>query len=270
MALARESGELIAADSSGGLYRLDRQGQIVALTRGMHSVEEIAWSDTGQGGAVLTDDSTVSLLDKQFSTRWTVRLHADVLGLAVDPTGRHVAISLANGNNVILNDRKKHVAQFDTMRPLSFLQFLITEPALIGAADYGLLCRHRVHGAAEWSEATWSNAGSMSATGDGRAIFLAAFSYGIQRFDEVGQQRGTYMVEGTPHRVAASYLAERLVVATMERKLYWLDGDGEMLWATQLPDDVGDVCCDPLGKGIVVGFESGRLVALDWGHPEDG
>jgi hypothetical protein len=31
--LARESGEVLAADTSGGLYLLDRRGQIAALSR---------------------------------------------------------------------------------------------------------------------------------------------------------------------------------------------------------------------------------------------
>jgi len=54
------------------------------------------------------------------------------------------------------------------------------------------------------------------------------------------------------------------VVTTLERQLYWLDSDGELLWAAHPPDDVCCLGCDPLGNGIMCGFNSGRLIRLDW------
>jgi hypothetical protein len=54
-------------------------------------------------------------------------------------------------------------------------------------------------------------------------------------------------------------------VATVERQLYWMNADGKMLWAAEAPYDITRIACDPLGKGLVVGFESGHIVRLDWG-----
>ncbi len=48
--LARETGEVLAADAIGTLYHIDRTGRIANITRGPSPIRAIAWSDTGTGG----------------------------------------------------------------------------------------------------------------------------------------------------------------------------------------------------------------------------
>ena len=43
--LARETGEVLVADESGGVYLLDRRGQVTALVRGTPDIRSIAFSD---------------------------------------------------------------------------------------------------------------------------------------------------------------------------------------------------------------------------------
>lgn len=268
LALARETGEVLAVDATGGLYRLDRRGRISSLTRGFHDVSALAWDDTGRFGAVVTGDSTLCVLSRQLKVEWALELQDAILALAMDPHGHYVAVSLANGQTAVYDVYKRRISQFDTVRPLSFLQFLASEATLIGAAEYGLLCAHEIKGPVIWNEKLWSNVGDLCATGDGAAIYLAGFNYGIQTFDGDGNIHGSYMVEGTPNHVATTFVPKRLVVTTLEGSIYWLDADGEMLWATDLPEEICLVCCDPLGIGIVCGFSSGRIVRLDWGPPD--
>jgi len=265
---AREAGEVIASDETGGVYLLDRRGQIIALTRGLQVLQEVAWSDDGSGGAAVVDESTLCFLNHQLKMEWTQQFPESILTIDISPYGNHVVVCFANGENRIFDRTRALVGRFETMRPLRFARFLGEQAGLIGAADYGLLCRYRLSGNAAWSESLWSNVGDLTVTGDGESIYLASFSYGIQRFDGQGENRGAYIVDGSPSHVDSSWRNKRLIVSTVERHLYWLDADGEMLWATAVPDEVVKLHCDAVGRGVVCGFRSGRILSLAWGLPE--
>src|SRR5579863_2332197 len=94
--LARETGETVAADAAGSVYLLDRRGRILTLSRGLHSLQEIAWSDAGTTGAVVSD-ATLSVLNRNLRVVWTFEFREPILAIAVDPFGRHFAISLEGG-----------------------------------------------------------------------------------------------------------------------------------------------------------------------------
>jgi hypothetical protein len=263
--LARETGETIVADAAGSVYLLDRRGRILTLSRGLHSLTVIAWSDSGSAGAIVVGDSTLTVLNHQLRIVGTAEFHDPILNVAVDPFGRHFAVSFENSETRILNSSRKTIARFTTTRPLSYSRFVTSETDLISAADNGLICRHQLDGSPVWGEPWWSNIGDLCITGDGRTIFLAGLNLGIQRFDGRGNSQGTYVVEGTPNRIACSFALKRLVTSTVEKGLIWLDSEGEVLWATETPEEISCLRCDPLGSGIVCGFESGRVARLDWG-----
>jgi hypothetical protein len=265
--LARETGETVVADAAGSVYLLDRRGRILTLSRGLHALSGITWCDAGTSGVVIVGDSTLTMLNRQLRVVGTTDLHEPILTVAMDPYGHHLAVCLQNAETRILNANRKTIARFTTTRPLSYARFVTTETDLIAAADNGLICRHHLDGTPVWGEPCWSNIGDLSVTGDGRTIFLAGLNLGIQRFDGGGNSQGTYVVEGTPNRIAATFALKRLVASTVEKGLVWLDSDGEILWATQTPEEIRSLCCDPLGAGILCGFESGRVVRLDWGFP---
>lgn len=264
LAMARETGAVVAGDATGGLYHLDRRGQISALTRGFQALTAVAWSDTGNGGAVSIGDSKLCRLSQTLEVQWSTELPDTILSIAVDPHGHYIAAGLANGSNYVFDANQKRVSRFETFRPLSFLRFLVTEPIILGAAEYGLICCHQLNGEEIWNEKLWSNVGDLSATGDGQTILIAGFNHGIQSFDGDGVNRGSFLVEGTPNHVATTFLPKRLVASTLERQLYWLDTGGEILWAAQPPNDICQVACDPLGNWLICGFESGRILRLDW------
>jgi hypothetical protein len=265
--LARETGETIVADAAGSVYLLDRRGKILTLSRGLHSLSGIAWSDAGTTGAIVVDDTTLTVLNRQLRIVGTAEFREPILTVAADPYGRHFAVCFENAETRILNSSRKTIARFATTRPLSYARFVTTETELISAADNGLICRHQLDGSPVWGEPWWSNIGDLCVTGDGRTIFLAGLNLGIQRFDGGGNSQGTYVVEGTPKHIASSYALRRLITSTVEKGLIWLDSEGEVLWSTETPEDVCCLRCDPLGSGIVCGFESGRVARFDWGFP---
>ncbi len=265
MDLAVETGEIFAADESGSLFRLDRQGRITALTHFRDPVRILDWSDDGRFGVAVIGESSLHRLDRDFQSVWKLDLPEVCVSAAIAPYGTHIAAGLANAKNFICSEHKQHEAAFDSVRPLTYLKWAASEPVLLGAGQHDLLCCYTVSGEVVWQEKLWSNVGDLVVTGDADIVYLAAYHHGMQTFDGEGNNIGTYAVEGTVSKVGASFEPHRVIAATMERTLYWLDADGQLLWTTTAPEEITSLMCDPLGEWVVCGFDSGRLIRLDWG-----
>ncbi len=265
MDLGRESGEILAADESGGLYRIGRRGELLKSSNGVRGVRVVAWSDTNAVGAVILGDRKVVRLNGNLEAEWSVGLPEAALGIALAPFGRQMAISLANGGNLVLGEQSEQLSIFETARPLKWIQFLANKPVLVGAAEYGQVCAHRINGERLWSEKCFASLGEMCAAADGETVLVAGFNQGIQSFDgDDGSTGDSYLIEGTVGRVSCSFNAKRIAAATLERQLYWLKSDGRLLWSTVLDEEIVRVICDPLGEWLLVGLRSGHILRLDW------
>ena len=262
--LARESGEVLAADKSGGIYLLDRGGRVIAVTRGQMPIRGLAWSDNGAAGVALIGNSRLHWFSRQLEFRSQYELPDTAVGVAVDPHGEYVAVSLVSATNLVFDGPRKPIHRFESQRPFVKLLFLPEVAGLVGVADYGLLSCRSFTGAVRWEEKLFTNAGDIAASGNGEMVLVACFAHGIARYDAEGNQAGSYQLEGTSARVACTYLPYRIAVATLERQLYWLNASGKMIWSGEAPEDISRVVCDPLGKGLICGFESGRIIRLDW------
>jgi hypothetical protein len=263
--LIPETGEVVGADEGGMLFRLDRRGGIAAITRVRHPVRVLDWSADGRWGVAVVGEATLHRFDRDFQSVWKIDLPEVCIAVTIAPYGTHLVACMADARNFIISEHRRREAEFETMRPLSFARLCTTEPILVAAAEHGLLGCYSLKGEEIWHEKLWTNVGGVEITGDASLIYLAAYHHGIQTFDGDGGSVGSYIVEGTVSRVAVSYEPNRLLASTLERHLYWLDAEGEMLWATTAPDDVALLQCDPLGEWCVCGFEQGRVMRLDWG-----
>lgn len=260
---ARESGEVLAADDSGGLYLLDRNGRVVALTRTSHQFRTVAFADTGAAGAVIVDDRQLTWLDRRLQFVWKKPLPDEAIALAMDPFGTHVLVGLAGGVNLIYNADKKKLLEFESLRPLRYVQWLATVPGLIAASDYGFFGRYSLRGDLEWNERLWSTVADLSITGDGELIVLAGLAHGVQLFDSQGTSAGSFVLDGTANLVSASYLRKRIAAATLERHLLMVDTEGALKWLVPAPDDILRLQMGPFGDTLVVGFADGHIVRLD-------
>lgn len=265
MDLGRESGEVLAADDSGGLYRISRRGELLKSSNGLRGVRALAWSDTNAAGAVIVGDRKVLRLNGNLEAEWSVGLPEPALGVALAPYGRQTAISLANGGNLVLGEQSEQLSIFETARPLKWIQFLANKPVLIGAAEYGQVCAHRINGERLWSEKCFASLGEMCASADGETVLVAGFNQGIQTFDgDDGSTKDSYLIEGTIGRVSCSVDVGRIAAASLERQLYWLNSNGRLLWSTEVDEEIVRVICDPLGDWLLVGLRSGHILRLDW------
>ncbi len=268
---AREADETFVADAAGGLSWLDPLGRLRQLTRGLPGVNAAAVADDGSCAAVGYDGQKLALLDRSLSVLWMATLHDDVTAVALDPFGRHVAVGLGNRDGLIYatgrdGAARRRVADFEAIRPVRFLAFAATRPLLVAAADHGMLAAYSPAGKLLWDTRLWAGCGDVAISGDAGRIFLAAHAHGVQRYDGRGANRGTFLVDGTPGRLALSFDGTRLGVATLERHLYRLGGEGDLLWAATAPDDVAALAIDGPGRDLFVGFSEGRAVRLRWGR----
>jgi len=261
---ARESGETIAADTSGGLYRFDRNGELTSLSRGFHGLQLLAGDDVGRHRAAVVEEVRLLMFDAELNVVWTLELPEVVTALAVESHGEYVAVSLADGKNVVYDAYHQRMFHFETERPLRFLQFLATQPGLLGGSEYGLLGRWDFSGSDLWTANLRMNVGEMCCTGEGRRIFLAAFNEGIKLLGGSGERRGALLLEGTPNHISTSFVPNRIAATTLEGHLYWLDDEGDFVWGAELPEEAVAVRVHPLGNGLLCGLLSGRLVSLVW------
>ena len=263
--LARETGEVLAADAIGGLYHIDRSGKIANLTHGPSPIRGIAWSDTGTGGIALVGDEKLYWFNQKLVFQGWLEHSEPIVGLALEAHGNYAAVSLSSATIIIYDSNRKVVRRFGSLQPLIALEFLVHRPALVGVAEYGLLCAHAFTGEEDWRQQLWTNVGDMSVTGDGQTILLACYSHGIQCHDSEGRQVGSYQVGGTVSCVSTSFIPGHIAAATIERHFYYIEADGQVDFQATLPDDACRVICDPFGKGVVVGLASGQIMRLDWG-----
>jgi hypothetical protein len=261
--LARESGEVLAADSVGSLYRIDREGKLSGVTHGK-PLRAMAWSDTGQSGAALFGENRLVYFDRQLTIRDSRELPAESLAVAVDAHGDYTAVSFIDSDTVLYDPRGKPVHQFRTLQALAQIRFVVAEPLIIGVGELGLLTCHSFGGKQLWQEKLFASVGDIALSGDGSNILLACFAMGVQCHDDSGSQVGSYQIGGTVSRIALSYDNSRMAAATIERHFYWLGTDGNVHWQVETPEDIGILQCDPLGRGVILGFQSGRLLRLDW------
>ena len=261
---ARETGDILAADELGGLYRLDRNGRVQCMTRGFKSLRALAWSETGTCGAAVMGEAELCRFDHQLQVRWTMHLPGTIHAVAVDPFGHYIAVALDTSETFVMGENKRRVCEFDSFRPLHFLRFVMTQRDLIGSADYGLLQRQQFDGEPVWDEKLWNTVGDLAITGDGRYVYLAGFSHGVQVYDGEGCRFASYVLKGAPSRLSISVDGTAIMVATQEHYLYRMNPQGHLFWAAEAPAAVVRVHSDPLGQGFICGFDTGRIVRFDW------
>jgi hypothetical protein len=262
---AAEAETLLVGTNAGQVTLLDQSGRLLKTERNLAGLGQVVWADTGQFGAVVLDRRKLVCIDHNLKPQWDVRLTAEILSLAISPYGSHIAVGADSSRTHIVTTARKEIAKFDTSRPLRFLQFHAEEPEIFGAAEFGHLCCHQLNGEEIWEERIMNNVGGMSVTGCGRRILLAAFNHGIQVMNRFGKQRGAFMVDGIPAVVSASANKSRIAVVTLESKVYWLNFEGDLIWAADLSQDPPQhIEAGPLGDRLFVATESGRLLQLCW------
>lgn len=266
MDLAAEACTLLVATRTGKLMLIRPTGEPLAADRNYRDVSRVVWSDTGTFGAAVVREDKVICFDRSLRAVWDVRVTGRITALAISPYGSHLAFSTDSCRTHLVTVDKRELVQIDTHRPLDHLAFLSEEPALIGAAEFGNLCRYQLNGREVWSENVMNNIGDLSVSGCGRRILLSAFNHGIQFYSGNGKSRGAFVLDGIPSRVSGAAVRTRLAAITLESRVFWMNFDGDVQWVADLSSDPPEhICTGPLGDRLFLATASGRLLHLYWG-----
>ena len=76
---------------------------------------------------------------------------------------------------------------------------------------------------------------------------------------------GSFQIDGLPAKIICSMAKRRIVVTTLESRLYVLNFEGDLQWACDLAaDPVHVMTMDHSGAHLWIATVSGRLLQLKW------
>jgi WD40 repeat protein len=265
--LSRETGHFFVSDKIGSIYRLDATGRTLTLNRVALPIRKVAWSDNGKVGFCLIGKNILIRMDHKLKTLWEIEVSTEIIDIAIESHGHFLAISLADSTISIVDNDRNRVADFETVRPMNWLQFKMESPSLVCSASNGLICSYSLYGNKEWDENLWSALGGFDIAHGKRSLFVAGFNLGIMQINlQNGDGKGALVVEGTVTNVAASFDGQTVLGCTIEKHIFLLDTAGEVIWSCELPDSVSDIMLHPLGRTALIGLPTGQLYCLDWGN----
>jgi hypothetical protein len=263
MVLAREAGLILAWDDSHSLYLLDLAGNRVRSTRTPVPLTLAAMSDDGSQIIAVSKDGDVWWLNRNLEPRLHQGAHRYLIGAALSPFGEYLAVSMNDNHTFVYDCLGRRLTNLLTHRPLRHLLFLVGQPYLIGAAEYGLAGCYELDGEPRWQDALWSSAGHVSASGEGYAILVSCYGHGLQRYGLDGTNEGAYHLGGDVARASIDYDGKTFAAATLEGTLLLVNAAGHILWRQALSRPAREIALDAAGRFILYGLETGEITMLD-------
>jgi hypothetical protein len=274
LALAREAGTILAWDEGNQLYLFSVRGESLSTSRVPNRILTAAISDEGGVIAVLADadDAGLLLLSADFDVKSQRPAPSEASFVTIDPHGRYLAVGTRQNALHLLNRHGRAAGRLETMEPLSHLCFLPGRPLLIGAAAFGMLVGielepgrspGRLDPEIIWQDRLMSNVGRLALDGEGTMVLASCFTLGIQRFDLMGRNEGSYHLGGTVSHAVPDFPGRSIAAATLEGELALMNSAGNVRWRTRLPRPVIALEFDPLGRYLIYGHATGEIVRLD-------
>jgi hypothetical protein len=267
LALAREAGLILAWDDSHNLYLLDLAGNRVRMTRTPVPLSLAAISDDGSQIIAAAKDGDVWWLTRNLEPRLHQGSHRHLIGAALSPYGEYLAVSMNDNHTFIYDCLGRRMTNLLTHRPLRHLAFLVGQPYLIGAAEYGLAGCYELDGEPRWQDALWSSAGYVSASGEGYAILVSCYGHGLQRYGLDGTNEGAYHLGGDVARASIDFDGKTFAAATLEGEILLVNAAGQVMWRQMLPKPARDIALDGAGRCLIYGQETGEITLLDLARP---
>ncbi|MFN9717328.1 MAG: hypothetical protein ACK58L_01455 [Planctomycetota bacterium] len=265
MDLASEARLLAVATRQGHLSLFNLVGDRIAEDLRFGRASQVVLSGNGETGAAIVNDNHLVTFDHKLKPIWDISVTGKILSVAISPFGGHIAFGTDSSRIHLVSLDRRELFKVDTRRPIEHIRFLSSRPELIFAAEFSQLCRMDLKGRDIWTIPMMNNAGDISICDREEKLFLAAFNHGVQVYDLDGSELGSFAIEGIPSRVRASAMNRRVAVTTLENRIYWLNFEGTIQWATDLSADPPEhTCVSALGDRLFIATQSGRLVQLMW------
>src|SRR5262245_30263928 len=263
MAFAREAGLILAWDDSHNLYLIDMAGNRVKVTRTPVPLTLATISDDGSQVIAVSKEGDVWWLNRNLEPRLQQGSHRHLIGAALSPYGEYLSVSMNDNHTFVYDCLGRRVTNLLTHRPLRHLLFLVGQPYLVGAAEYGLAGCYELDGEPRWQDALWSSAGHVSASGEGYAVFVSCYGHGLQRYGLDGTNEGAYHLGGDVARASIDYDGKLFAAATLEGAIMLVNAAGHILWRQVLPKPAREIALDAAGRFLIFGQETGEITMLD-------
>jgi hypothetical protein len=264
VALARESGQLLAWDENHWLYLLNARGERQGQSRPLPHLAAACVSDDGSTLAVAGSRGAVARLAPDLTVRWQRALRHAAAAVALDPFGRCLAVSDVKDGLFVFNRDGRLLWEAHHPRPLHHLAFVPEVPLLLGASDFGLVvCLDAVTGQLVWRDGLPAHCGALATGADGERVVLACFSDGLRRYGRTAGAKG-HVTTREPCRLAALSFDGRLaLVAGRANRLLLLDMQGKVLGIHLLERPAVALALAALAERAVVALADGGVLALD-------
>jgi hypothetical protein len=264
LALARESGHILAWDSHPWLVLLNRRGELQGQIKLDAPIVAGAISDDGSALAVVDDRGQISWLAQDLNPRWRSRLPQRPTAIAVDPLGRGMAVADA-GSRLHLLDPAGNASRPPLSVPRPLVHLLVTPgaPILLAASDFALVGALDPIGRWLWQDAPIVHLGGLAASGDGQTVAVGCFSEGVRRYDGAGRQQQAISTPDPARLVALTYGGNHLMVAGAFGGVHGLDADAIVTWEHRTDQPVVGLGLAPHGDRAVIALADGRVIGLE-------
>ncbi len=261
LSLAREPGSFLVWDGEKNLARFDRNGKQQLRRPAPATLVAATLSDAGTHAAAVGRRGQVWLLTGELDVIWERSLSRKPVAVAVDHLGQGVAVADEAGVHVF-DAAGREIWRASTPRPLVYLAFVPESAALVGSAEFGLVCAFDRGGHCLWREGLVVHVGSLAVSGDGSRIVLACFTEGLFVY-ALNQPRLLRLPQAAPCRLAAlGYTGEPILTAGLENQLALRDARGEQGDELALPGPPLALALAALGEWAVVALAGGKVVGV--------
>jgi hypothetical protein len=266
LALARESGHVLAWDANHWLVLLNRRGELQAQTRLDAGCVAGCLAEDGSTLAVADDRGQVAWLDRDLSPRWRRPLPHQPTALATDPLGRGLAVADAAGR-LHFFDPAGHALgpPLATPRPLVHLQFAPSAPTLLAAADFGLVTALDPRsGRWLWQDVPVVHLGAL-AVSDGPTLAVGCFSEGVRRYGPTGQHLPTIATPEPCRFVGVTFDGRFLLSGGVFGAVHVLNAEGAVFFEHHFNQPPVALALAPLGDWAALALADGLVLGLDLG-----
>lgn len=264
IALARETGIVLAWDIQNQLTLVHRNGAVIAEARLTESVTCAAIADDGSAIAV-ADEHSVIWLNRDLKEQWRKPIPVKPTAIALEGLGHFLAIAVA-ANTVEFFDSGGRLfgSAVSVPRALYHLRMPPESQTLFGAADFGLilaidLARREI----VWQDNPVTHLGDLDAAAGGSIVCTACFSEGIRRTDRARRPLPAILTAEPCRFVAASYSGARFLAGSIVGGIAGYDDRGALRFEQRFEQLVTGVQLAPLADVAVIALSDGRVIGLD-------
>ncbi len=262
---ARERGWFLVWDATQSLFLFNHRGERQAETKVPGELVAACAADDGRSFVAVGSQGQVWFLAPDFTPRWERSIDLRPTAIAIDSMGQRVAVAGADGSVCILDKAGILIQQSTSPRPLHLLAFVPEMPALLGAADFGVVVCFDRSGAVAWRDAVVMHIGCMAVSGDGRTIALGCFSDGVCCYSLLEGPKSRRLVPAAkPCRiVATSYTADTWMTIGLEPVATVWRPDGNSVAELAIAGNPVGMAMNPRGTQGYVATAEGLLIAYD-------